>query len=67
MKNKIKLLSVKKLKTGQKKYNAEFEVTKSNGKTTKKNIKFGAKGMSDYTIHKDKERRNRYIRRVAAR
>lgn len=23
-------------------------------------VSFGSKGMSDYTIHKDKERRNRY-------
>ena len=29
----------------------------------KKTISFGAKGMSDYTIHKDKERRERYINR----
>lgn len=26
-------------------------------------IHFGAKGMSDYTIHKDKERRKRYRKR----
>ena len=29
----------------------------------KKTISFGAKGMSDYTIHKDKERKERYIKR----
>lgn len=29
----------------------------------KKTIHFGSKGMSDYTIHKDKERKNRYIDR----
>lgn len=30
----------------------------------KKNvISFGAKGMSDFTIHKDKERKERYINR----
>jgi hypothetical protein len=28
-----------------------------------KKISFGAKGMSDYTIHKDKERRERYRKR----
>jgi len=28
-----------------------------------KTIHFGAKGMSDYTIHKDKERKERYIAR----
>lgn len=39
-----------------KKYMAVF--TKDDGKT--KTTHFGAKGMSDYTIHKDKERRSRY-------
>lgn len=63
MKNKIKLLSIKKLKSGQKKYIAEFEITTKDGKKRKKSTKFGAKGMSDYTIHKDTERRNRYIKR----
>jgi hypothetical protein len=29
----------------------------------KKTISFGAKGMSDYTIHKDKERKERYLAR----
>ena len=29
----------------------------------KKTIPFGAKGMSDYTIHKDDERKERYINR----
>ncbi len=28
-----------------------------------KTINFGAKGMSDYTIHKDPERKQRYIER----
>ena len=28
-----------------------------------KSIHFGAKGMSDYTIHKDEERKERYILR----
>ena len=32
-----------------------------------KRIKFGASGYSDYTIHKDKARRNRYIARHQAR
>lgn len=63
MKDKIKLLSVKKLKSGNKKYEAKFEIKKSNGKTRNKTIKFGAKGMSDFTIHKDTERRDRYISR----
>lgn len=63
MKNKIKLLSVKPLKSSKKKYVAEFEITIKDGKKRKKSTKFGAKGMSDYTIHKDTERRNRYIKR----
>lgn len=44
-------------------------------KSTKKNkkydviykgkvISFGAKGMSDFTIHKDKARRDRYLKRA---
>lgn len=28
-----------------------------------KKVSYGAKGMSDYTLHKDKERRSRYIQR----
>lgn len=63
MRTKIKLISITKLKSGKKKYEAKFEVTKSNSKISKKSTKFGAKGMSDYTIHKDKDRRNRYITR----
>ena len=63
---RIKLLSVKKLKSGKKKYVAEFEITTKYGKKdkiSKRSTTFGAKGMSDYTIHKDVERRNRYIKR----
>ena len=63
MKKNIKLLSIKPLKSGNKKYIAQFEITKQNGKKTKRSTKFGAKGMSDYTKHKDTERRNRYITR----
>ena len=29
-----------------------------------KKIHFGAKGMSDFTIHKDKKRRDRYLKRA---
>ena len=39
-----------------KKYKAVF--TMENGRT--KTTHFGSKGMSDYTINKDKERRKRY-------
>jgi len=35
----------------------------SKDRKTKKTIHFGSAGMSDYTIHKDKERRQRYLDR----
>ena len=54
----IKVIEFKKLKSGKKKYQITFI------KNGKKYIrKFGAAGMSDFTIHKDKTRRNRYISR----
>lgn len=56
--NNIKLVSIQKLSNDDKKYETTFLV---NGKV--KRQKFGASGMSDYTIHKDTERRNRYINR----
>jgi hypothetical protein len=54
----IKLISIKKSKASGKKYTATFE---TNGRT--KQIHFGAAGMSDYTKHKDRARRQRYITR----
>lgn len=54
----IKVIKFKKLKSGKKKYEITFE---KNGKKYVR--KFGSLGMSDYTIHKDKERRERYISR----
>ena len=54
----IKVKSIKKLKTGKKKYVITFI---KNGKEYKR--RFGSLGMSDYTKHKDKDRRNRYISR----
>jgi len=56
--SKIKLISLKKSTRKDKKYMAVF--LKNNRKKT---THFGAKGMSDYTKHKDKERRARYIKR----
>jgi len=56
--NTVELTSIKKLRGDEKKYEAFFLV---NGK--QKTQKFGAEGMSDYTIHKDIDRRNRYISR----
>lgn len=56
----IILKNVVKSSNPNKKWTAIFEV---DGK--EKQTNFGASGMSDYTIHKDKERRNRYIARHA--
>mgnify|MGYP003146797662 FL=1 len=49
-------LVVSKSDKKDKKYKAVF--TYEDGKT--KTTHFGAKGMEDYTTHKDKERRSRY-------
>jgi hypothetical protein len=54
----IKVIKFKKLTSGAKKFEITFN---KNGKTYIR--KFGARGMSDFTIHKDKERRERYITR----
>lgn len=63
VKEKIKLIKITKLKGNSKKYSAEFEIVKPSGKISKKTTKFGAAGMSDFTIHKDTDRRERYISR----
>lgn len=52
----VKLIRVEKSKNPKFKYTAFFQL--DNGKTKKTN--FGASGASDYTIHKDKDRRTRY-------
>jgi hypothetical protein len=57
-KGHIKLISVKPSPNKVKKYRATFDV---DGKIS--HTDFGAKGMSDFTKHKDKERRGRYITR----
>lgn len=54
----IRVVKFKKLKGGKKKYEIIFE---KNGKNYIR--KFGAQGMSDFTIHKDRKRRERYISR----
>ena len=43
-----------------KKFKALFTDSKNKKKKT---IHFGAKGMSDFTIHKDKKRKDRYLKR----
>ena len=63
IKEKIKLIKISKLKKDPKKYAAEFQIEKSSGKISKKTIKFGSAGMSDFTLHNDTDRRERYISR----
>ncbi len=55
---RIKLIKIVPSIKKDKKYDAHF----SDGTVTH----FGAKGYSDYTIHKDRERRARYIKRHSA-
>jgi len=55
----MRLLSVKKSDRPEKKFMAEFEM--DNGR--KRRTYFGAAGMDDYTITKDKEQRKRYRER----
>ena len=54
----IKVIKFSKLKSGKKKYEITFE---KNGKTYIR--RFGAAGMSDFTKHKDRKRRESYISR----
>jgi len=54
----MKLLRVDPSKNDKKKYDAFFDI---DGK--EKRVSFGSAGMSDYTIHKDPDRRSRYILR----
>lgn len=41
----------------------KFKAVFTNKEGKKKTIHFGAKGMSDYTIHKDEKRKARYLAR----
>lgn len=56
---KIELVSIKKSPKEDKKYRATFNT----GNDKLKHTDFGAFGMSDFTLHKDVERRGRYIKR----
>ena len=47
--------------------NKKFKVTIIYPDDRRKTVQFGAKGYSDYTIHKDKERMKRYDSRHASR
>ena len=57
----MKLIKLVKSENPTKKYDAYVE----HGDRVKK-ISFGAAGMSDYTLHKDPERKERYIARHKA-
>ena len=59
----MKLLSVRPSTDPEKKYDARFETDTGREKI----VRFGARGMSDYTKNKDPERRRRYIERHSAR
>jgi hypothetical protein len=54
----MRLIKIVKSKTKGKKYDAYFDI---DGK--EKRVAFGADGMSDYTIHKDPARKQRYLAR----
>ncbi len=57
------MVSIKKSNKKGKKFMAVFE----KGKKKTKTIHFGAEGMSDFTIHKDPKRKQRYLKRHAPR
>lgn len=56
----FKLLELKEVNDGKHKYKVVLLNTDTNRKKT---VKFGAAGYEDYTEHKDKERKERYIER----
>ena len=59
MPKKLRLKTLKKSHKKEKKWDAIFEFPDGHTKT----VPFGARGMSDYTKHKDKTRRKRYLDR----
>jgi hypothetical protein len=59
MPSDVKEVTVKKSGRPDKKYTAVLSYT--DGKTKK--VNFGAKGYEDFTIHKDPERKERYLAR----
>ncbi len=58
-----KLMKIIKSSNPKKKYDAYFLL--DNGK--EKKVSFGASGYSDYTIHNDKMRKERYLKRHKSR
>ena len=59
---KLKLVKIARSPKKDKKFRATFE---RDGRV--KNVDFGAKGMSDFTLHKDPARKRNYIARHQAR
>ena len=55
----MKLITLRRSRNPAKKFDAIFQYP--NGKTRR--VSFGARGMSDYTKHKDVTRRSRYLKR----
>lgn len=55
----MKLKTLRKSLKPAKKYDAVFETDEGREKT----ISFGAAGMSDFTLHHDEERKERYLNR----
>jgi hypothetical protein len=58
-KRKLRLKTLRKSRKAEKKFDAVFEYPDGHTKTTS----FGARGMSDYTKHKDPKRKQRYLTR----
>lgn len=58
---KLRLKTVRRSHKKDKKFDAVFEYPDGHTKT----VPFGARGMSDYTKHKDKTRKARYLKRHA--
>jgi hypothetical protein len=58
---KLRLKTIRRSRRKEKKFDAIFEFPDGHTKTTS----FGARGMSDFTKHKDVTRRARYLKRHA--
>lgn len=70
-KRKYDRVKIRPSRSKGKKYDAVFSSKDAksgppSGKSTTKTVSFGAAGMSDYTKHRDKERKRRYIARHRA-
>jgi hypothetical protein len=59
----VKLVKITKSTNKEKKLMAIFKIKNEKGNEHLKIVHFGAAGMSDYTLHRDPERKQRYINR----